>query len=72
MESLYGYVMRQLAAAKGSWPKVANGSGVSLRTIEKIARREIADPGVSHVEKLAVYFRDREPVTVASEGEATH
>lgn len=27
------------------------------RTIEKIARREIEDPGVSHIEKLAVYFR---------------
>jgi hypothetical protein len=57
-ESIYDYVMSQLEAAKGSWPDVAAGSGVSRRTIEKIARREIKDPGVSSVEKLARYFRE--------------
>lgn len=57
MESIYTYVLNQLEASKGRWPVVAEGSGVSIRTLEKIARREIADPGVSHVEKLAAYFR---------------
>lgn len=51
--------MDRLEKAKGGWPTVAEGSGVSLRTLEKIARREIKDPGVSHIEKLAGYFREQ-------------
>ncbi len=57
MEKMYDYVLRQLEATKGTWTKVAEGSGVSKRTIEKIARSEIQDPGVSHIQKLADYFR---------------
>lgn len=59
MESLYEYVLDQLEAAKGRWQEVADGSGVSKRTIEKIARKEIQDPGVSHIEALAKHFRER-------------
>lgn len=58
--SLYEYVMAQLEASKGRWGEVAEGSGVSKRTLEKIARQEIQDPGVSHVEALARYFRGLE------------
>jgi transcriptional regulator with XRE-family HTH domain len=58
-ESIYEFVMAKLQATKGKWREVADGSGVSARTIEKIARKEIADPGVSHIEKLANYFRGR-------------
>ncbi len=54
---MHEYVLRELQAAKGSWPEVAERSGVSQRTLEKIARQEIVDPGVSHIEKLASYFR---------------
>jgi len=54
---MYEYVMSQLQATKGHWTAVSAGSGVSKRTIEKIARREVQDPGVSIIEKLAVYFR---------------
>lgn len=57
--SIYDYVMSELESSKGTWPEVAEGSGVSRRTLEKIARKEINDPGVSHIEKLAKYFRDR-------------
>lgn len=57
MDSIYAYVLERLQAAKGNWPRVADESGVPLRTLEKIARREIQDPGVSHIEKLAGYFR---------------
>lgn len=57
-ESIYQYVMKELEAAKGSWPAVAEGADMSLSTIKKIARREVADPGVSLIEKLAKYFRD--------------
>ncbi len=59
-ESIHDYVVSQLALHKGRWPVVARESGVSRRTIEKIARREIADPGVSLVEKLARYFRQKD------------
>jgi hypothetical protein len=56
-ESLYQYVLNQLSLTKGDWPNVALGTGISYRTLEKIARQEIKDPGVSHIEKLAGYFR---------------
>lgn len=56
-DSIYEFVLHQLQASKGSWRAVADGSGVSLRTLEKIARKEIANPGVIHIEKLASYFR---------------
>lgn len=58
-DSIYDYVMEQLEASKGKWPTVAIGADVSHRTVEKIARREIIDPGVSHIEKLAKYFREQ-------------
>lgn len=58
-DSIYEFVLAELDALKGAWPEVAEGSGVSRRTIEKIARKEIQDPGVSHIEKLAKYFRER-------------
>lgn len=64
---MYGYVMECLQEAKGNWPTVADGSGVPLRTLEKIARREIQDPGVSTVEKLAAYFRATLPRPSVSE-----
>lgn len=43
-------------AARGRWPVIADESGVPLRTIEKIARREVEDPRVSNIQKLADYF----------------
>lgn len=59
-QNLYDYVLAKLESAKGRWPAVAEGSGVPKRTLEKIARQEIADPGVSHIQKLADYFRSEE------------
>ena len=58
-ESIYQYVLDQLQSSKGQWSTVSKETGMSKRTIEKIARREVADPGVSHIEKLAGYFRAR-------------
>lgn len=57
-ESLYEFVLEQLEASKGRWSDVAVGSGLSKRTIEKIARKEIENPGIKHVEALANYFRN--------------
>lgn len=59
-QSLYGYVMRQLDSTDLTYQQVSDGSGVAKRTVEKIARREIEDPGVSHVEKIAHFFRARQ------------
>lgn len=56
-ESIYQYVLDQLQQSKGDWRTVARGAGVPKRTLEKIARQEIKDPGISHIEALAAYFR---------------
>jgi transcriptional regulator with XRE-family HTH domain len=58
-QTLHEFVLAELEASKGRWTEVADGAGVSKRTLEKIARREIEDPGVSHIEKLAAYFREQ-------------
>lgn len=62
---LYAFVLEQFAATNLTYQEVADGSGVPKRTIEKIARREIEDPGVSHIEKLAAFFRDRQAKAAA-------
>lgn len=62
--SIYQFVLGRLQQSKGHWPAVAEGSGVSLRTIAKIARKEIEDPGVSHVEKLADFFRSKDGIQI--------
>lgn len=59
-ESIYEFVLEQLEFSKGQWPRVARESGISRRTIEKIARKEVKDPGVSLIERLAKYFRESE------------
>jgi len=56
-DSIYQYVLDQLQDSKGAWPSVARATGISRRTIEKIARQEVKDPGVSLIEKLASHFR---------------
>jgi hypothetical protein len=59
-DSIHEYVLAQLKATKGKWPKVARETGLSKRTIEKIASEEIPNPGVLSVETLARYFRQAE------------
>jgi transcriptional regulator with XRE-family HTH domain len=59
MESLHEYVLKNLERSKADWEAVANGSGVSVRTIEKIASREIEFPRIDKVERLANYFREQ-------------
>lgn len=56
-KSMHDFVVAKLQACKGRWRMVADKTGISKRTIEKIARREIKDPGVSLIERLASYFR---------------
>jgi hypothetical protein len=56
-EPIFDYVLLRLERSKGRWPAVAEASGVPYKTLTKIAQREIQDPGVSHIQKLADYFR---------------
>lgn len=58
-DSIYQYVLDELQAVKGTWPTVAEESGIPLRSLEKIARREFKNPGVMQIEILARYFRNR-------------
>jgi len=51
------FVVERLAQWKGRWPAVAESTGISLRTIEKIAREETKDPRVGHVQRLHDWFR---------------
>lgn len=56
---MHAFVISCLQEAKGTWPTIAEATGMSNRTIQKIASGEIEDPGVSHIEKLAGYFRQQ-------------
>lgn len=58
-ESIYQFVLGELQRVKGKWPQVSDETGISIRTIEKIARQEVKDPGVKLVERLNTYFRDQ-------------
>lgn len=51
------YVIAQLQERKGQWAVIADETGISKRTIEKIAAGLIDDPGVRKIEILASYFR---------------
>jgi predicted transcriptional regulator len=64
--SIYDFVLSNLRASKGRWPEVARVSKVPLRTLEKIARQEVADPRVSTVQRLADYFRSAQANTHAA------
>lgn len=55
--SIYDFVMHELGETSLTYREVADGSGVPMRTVEKVARRETKDPSVSTVQKLADYFR---------------
>jgi hypothetical protein len=54
------FVIKRLEASKGKLPEIAEGSGVPYRTLEKIARRDIKNPGIGHIDRLFRYFRDQE------------
>ena len=53
---MHEYVLARLEETKGQWTKVSDESGVNKRTLEKIARQEIKDPGVSFIQTLFDYF----------------
>lgn len=54
------YVRRKLQEHKFRWPQVADGSGVSLRTLSKVARSEIKTPRNDIVDSLWTFFVDQD------------
>lgn len=71
-DSIHQYVLDQLRDSRPYWESVAKGSGVSIRTIEKIASREIQFPRVDKVEKLARFFRKQADKTAATKAHPSH
>lgn len=65
---LHQYVLRQLEKSKYRWPAVAEGSGVPVRTIEKVASRATKFPRIDTIEKLAGYFQAQEQEAGQDEG----
>lgn len=61
-EKIYDYVMRCLDAKTVTQRDVAVGSGVPYSTLIKIAQRQVTDPAVSTIQKIADFFRARERV----------
>lgn len=57
---IHKYVLGQLELTKGTWRAIADESGVPYDTITKIAQRQIEDPKVSKLQKLANYFRAKQ------------
>jgi len=53
---MYDFVLQQLDTTKGAWSRIAKDTGISKRTIEKIARQEVKNPGVHSIQALNDYF----------------
>lgn len=60
----HAYVLEQLKLSRLTLDQLQEKTGVSKRTIQKIRSGEIVDPGVSHIEKLANFFRENEKAGV--------
>lgn len=56
-EPFFDYVKRKLESTKGRWPDVAQGSGVPISTLRKIAQGRTTEPSVSKVQALYDYFQ---------------
>ena len=66
---IHQYVLDKLAATKGRWRGVAEGSGVSYHTIIKIASREHRYPRVNVIEQLAEYFHEQDQAEGVAEAQ---
>ena len=58
-EKLLPYVVKELQARKGEWPKICADTKLDYSWLTKLAKGRIPDPGVNKIEKLADYFKDR-------------
>lgn len=56
-KSIHQSVLDELERRSGSWPEIAQKTGIPYHTLTKIAYRQIKDPGVSKIEALHNYFQ---------------
>jgi transcriptional regulator with XRE-family HTH domain len=56
---IHDFIIKSLAQCRGYWPQVADQTGVSIRTIQKIATKKIPNPGIKTCEILAAYFAEK-------------
>lgn len=56
MIDMLNFVLTNLHMTKRHWPRIARESGVSVRTIRKVASGEIASPHIHTLQPLADYF----------------
>lgn len=47
---------REFASSKAYWRVISQATGVYISTIQRIAKREIGNPGIRHIETLADHF----------------
>ncbi len=54
--SMFDRVLNNLDNCKGRLPDVADATGISYRSLQKISLRVVKNPGVRTVEVLDAYF----------------
>lgn len=59
-DSILDFVRQSLRACRGTWPEVADVTGISVHAIRKIAQGQHDNPRLEKLEKLARYFRRAE------------
>ena len=69
---IHKFVLDCLTAyGRSRWDEVAEGSGVPLSTVKKIAYKETENPGVTNVEALANWFLEQGAGTVSKASSPT-
>jgi hypothetical protein len=58
---IYDYIMQQFDRTALTYKQIACGSKVPERTVQKIARKEINDPGVKSAQKIYDFFKKGQP-----------
>jgi len=56
--NLHQTILSNLQKVRGSYPDVAESTGISYSTLKKIANKSIASPRYVHLEKLDKYFQN--------------
>jgi hypothetical protein len=52
-------VLSSLERSRGTWPVIAESTGISYYTLTKIAQRTIDRPCVEHIQQLTDFFSSR-------------
>ena len=61
-QTMHERVVARLQALKGRWPEVARESGVSYRTLKKIADGTVKNPWATTVETLDRFLENHDDV----------